>query len=168
MQIKYPHRRFYRLDPIRDELSPQAAELELVRQALPAVEARQSRLTASHVLNAYTIRPIEPVRYIIDVPFSRKADTYRRLFHAGRISLIADSADGYSTLMLMPPGNCILIVEFKINISPANGEKFSTEGKVVKSVCTLMFTTVNAAAFIGGICEPCAIVRHTCACLISS
>ncbi len=30
MQIKHPHRRFYRLDAIRDELSPQAAELELV------------------------------------------------------------------------------------------------------------------------------------------
>ncbi len=26
MQIKYPHRKFYRLDAIRDELSPQAAE----------------------------------------------------------------------------------------------------------------------------------------------
>ncbi len=30
MQIKHPHCRFYRLDAIRDELSPQAAELELV------------------------------------------------------------------------------------------------------------------------------------------
>ncbi len=26
MQIKYPHRKFYRLDATRDELSPQAAE----------------------------------------------------------------------------------------------------------------------------------------------
>ena len=26
MQIKCPHRKFYRLDAIRDELSPQAAE----------------------------------------------------------------------------------------------------------------------------------------------
>ena len=26
MQIKHPHRKFYRLDAIRDELSPQAAE----------------------------------------------------------------------------------------------------------------------------------------------
>ncbi len=60
------------------------------------------------------------------------------------------------------------MVEFEIDISPAEGEKFSIEGKVVKSGRTLMFATLNAATFIGGVYEPCAIVQQTCTCLISS
>ena len=58
--------------------------------------------------------------------------------HAGAISSIADSANGYAALSLCPPGHDVLAVEFKINLlSPANTPWLIACGRVVRPGRTL-------------------------------
>jgi len=53
--------------------------------------------------------------------------------HAGVIATLADSAAGYATLSLLPPGSGVLAVEFKLSfIRPAVGEAIRARGKVPK------------------------------------
>ena len=53
--------------------------------------------------------------------------------HAGVIATLADSAAGYATLSLLPPGSGVLAVEFKLSfIRPAVGEAIRARGKVRK------------------------------------
>jgi len=58
MQIKHPHRRFCRLDAVRDELSPQAAE----RFDRPALfdELRREGATEATALKAAWCAPGRP------------------------------------------------------------------------------------------------------------
>jgi uncharacterized protein (TIGR00369 family) len=63
------------------------------------------------------------------------------LVHAGAVASVADSACGYASLTLMPPGVGVLSIEFKINLmAPARGRAFRARAKVIKrgrtvSVC---------------------------------
>src|SRR6267143_108372 len=53
--------------------------------------------------------------------------------HAGVMATLADSAAGYATLSLLPPGSGVLAVEFKLSfIRPAVGEAIRARGKVRK------------------------------------
>ncbi len=53
--------------------------------------------------------------------------------HAGVMATLADSAAGYATLSLLPPGSEVLAVEFKLSfIRPAVGEIIRARGKVRK------------------------------------
>ena len=53
--------------------------------------------------------------------------------HAGVMATLADSAAGYATLSLLPPGSGVLAVEFKLSfIRPAVGEIIRARGKVRK------------------------------------
>jgi uncharacterized protein (TIGR00369 family) len=61
--------------------------------------------------------------------------------HAGAITAIADSANGYAALTLAPAGAEVLAVEFKINLMiPASAPRFLARGRVLRpgrrlSVC---------------------------------
>jgi uncharacterized protein (TIGR00369 family) len=58
--------------------------------------------------------------------------------HAGVVTTLMDSACGYAAFTLMPAGSRVLSVEFKVNLlSPARGDRFRAEGRVVKSGRTL-------------------------------
>ncbi len=53
--------------------------------------------------------------------------------HAGVMATLADSAAGYATLSLLPPGSGVLAIEFKLSfIRPAVGEVIRARGKVRK------------------------------------
>jgi len=53
--------------------------------------------------------------------------------HAGVMATLADSAAGYATLSLLPPGSGVLAVEFKLSfIRPAVGEVIRARGRVRK------------------------------------
>ncbi|HET7520236.1 MAG TPA: PaaI family thioesterase [Candidatus Limnocylindria bacterium] len=58
--------------------------------------------------------------------------------HAAAVTAIADSAAGYASLTLMPPGTGVLSTEFKINLlAPARGDRIVARGRVVKAGRTL-------------------------------
>ena len=58
--------------------------------------------------------------------------------HAAAVTAIADSAAGYASLTLMPPGTGVLSTEFKINLlAPARGDRIVAHGRVVKAGRTL-------------------------------
>jgi uncharacterized protein (TIGR00369 family) len=59
-------------------------------------------------------------------------------FHAGVLTSLADSACGYAAFTLMPPGNDVLTVEFKINLlKPADTNKVIAVGTVIQAGKTL-------------------------------
>lgn len=58
--------------------------------------------------------------------------------HAAAVTAIADSAAGYASLTLMPPGTGVLSTEFKINLlARARGDRIVAIGRVVKAGRTL-------------------------------
>lgn len=58
--------------------------------------------------------------------------------HSAAVTAIADSAAGYASLTLMPPGTGVLSTEFKINLlAPARGDRIVAIGRVVKAGRTL-------------------------------
>lgn len=58
--------------------------------------------------------------------------------HAGAVSSIADSANGYAALSLCPPGSDVLAVEFKINLlAPASAPWLLACGRVLRPGRTL-------------------------------
>jgi uncharacterized protein (TIGR00369 family) len=70
----------------------------------------------------------------ITAPFDKRFTQQDGFLHAGIITTLMDSACGYAAYTLMPTDSRVLSVEFKVNfLSPAIGEQFKAEGRVVKS-----------------------------------
>ena len=71
--------------------------------------------------------------------------------HAGAVTAIADSAAGYASLSLMPPGTGVLSTEYKINLlAPAMGERIVARGRVVKAGRTLTVAQSEVFAVTAG------------------
>jgi len=65
----------------------------------------------------------------------------------GVIASVLDSACGYATLSLSPPGGAVLAVEFKVNfISPATGRLFIARAEVARTAANL--STCSADAYM--------------------
>jgi uncharacterized protein (TIGR00369 family) len=65
-------------------------------------------------------------------------------------SALADTAAGFAGYTLFPAGSSVLTVEFKINlIAPAQGDRLSACGRVVKSGRTLTVCALEVFAFGG-------------------
>jgi len=83
-------------------------------------------------------------------------------FHAGATSAIADTAGGYAAFSLFEPGDGVLTVEFKMNLTaPADGEKLIARGEVVKPGKTLTITRGEVLAVKDGEEKLCAIMQQT-------
>ena len=81
---------------------------------------------------------IEPGEVEIAMPFSRAISQQHGYVHAGAITAIADSANGYAALSLCPPRTEVLAVEFKINLlAPARSPEFLALGRVLRAGRTL-------------------------------
>ena len=84
------------------------------------------------------IAHISPGELHIAAPFDECFTQQDGFLHAGIITTLMDSACGYASYTLMPDNSRVLSVEFKVNfLSPATGEKFRAEGRVVKSGKTI-------------------------------
>ena len=71
--------------------------------------------------------------------------------HAGVVSTIADSANGYAAYSLAPAGTDVLAVEFKINLmAPAKGERFEARGRVLRPGRTLTVCLAEVVGFEDG------------------
>ena len=80
------------------------------------------------------ITHISPGELHIAAPFDERFTQQDGFLHAGIVTTLMDSACGYAAYTLMPDNSRVLTVEFKVNfLSPAQGERFRAEGRVVKS-----------------------------------
>ncbi|MBL0871011.1 MAG: PaaI family thioesterase [Phycisphaerales bacterium] len=83
----------------------------------------------------------------IELPWAETIQQQHGFVHAGAIATIADSACGYACLTRMPEGSAVLSVEFKINLlSPAVGERFIAQGRVVRVGRTVGVATAEVVA----------------------
>ncbi|MGH7649843.1 MAG: PaaI family thioesterase [Gemmatimonadaceae bacterium] len=95
---------------------------------------------------------IAPGRVHFALPFAPQFCQQNGFLHAGAITSVADSANGYAALTLSPPGTDVLAVEFKINLlEPAKGEGFLACGEVLRAGRTL--TVCRADVFTTGSSE---------------
>lgn len=97
-----------------------------------------ARQTAMTTIGA-SITSVESGMVTIELPFRSDLTQQHGFIHAGVITMVVDSACGYAALTLMPPTAAVLSVEYKVNfLSPAVGEKFTAQGRVLKPGRTLM------------------------------
>lgn len=74
----------------------------------------------------------------LTAPYDARFTQQDRFLHAGIVTTLVDSACGYAAFTLMPAASRVLSVEFKVNLlSPARGERFRAEGRVIKAGRTL-------------------------------
>jgi len=105
-----------------------------VEQRVRASFAQQGLL---NTLNG-KISFIGPGELQIAAPFDERFTQQDGFLHAGVVTTLMDSACGYAAYTLMPADSRVLSVEFKVNfLSPAQGEQFRAEGRVVKSGKTI-------------------------------
>ncbi|MGE0641296.1 MAG: PaaI family thioesterase [Thermoanaerobaculia bacterium] len=96
--------------------------------------ARQSLM---RTLGAELVR-VAPGEIDIALPFSPAHCQQNGFLHAGAITSVADSANGYAAFTLCEPGTDVLAVEFKINLlAPASARRFLAEGRVLRPGRTL-------------------------------
>jgi uncharacterized protein (TIGR00369 family) len=107
------------------------------------------RQTIMQTLGA-SINLVEKGRVQIALPYAKHICQQHGFLHAGVLSAIVDSACGYAGLTMMPEGSEVLTTEFKINLlSPAKGEQFIAEGRVIKSGRTLTIAQGEITAIEG-------------------
>jgi uncharacterized protein (TIGR00369 family) len=110
-------------------LSGERPDSERAAARVRASFARQQALATAGAC----ITAVAPGRVTIEMPFSAALTQQHGFLHAGIVAMIADSACGYAALSLMPEDSSILTSEFKLNLlSPAAGERFIAEGRVVR------------------------------------
>jgi uncharacterized protein (TIGR00369 family) len=97
------------------------------------------------------LRRIEPGLVEIELPYREDLTQQHGFVHAGITATIADSAGGYASFSLMPPGSAILSVEYKVNLlAPAAGELFIGRGRVVRPGRRITTTEIEVEAIRGG------------------
>lgn len=86
----------------------------------------------------------------IELPYSPRLCQQNGFLHAGAVSSIADSANGYAAFTLAPEDTDVLAVEFKINLlAPARGERFLASGRVLRAGRTLTVCQADVFGFSG-------------------
>ena len=102
----------------------------------------------------------------LTAPFDARFTQQDGFLHAGTVTTLMDSACGYAAYSLMPAASRVLSVEFKVNLlSPARGDRFRAEGRVIKSGRTLtvcegkLFSIENEEETL------CAIMQATMICV---
>ena len=82
----------------------------------------------------------EPGHCVIEAPFGDHLTQHTGYFHAGVLTTLADNACGFAALTLMPEGQEVLSVEFKVSfLRPAAGVLARATGRVLKPGRTLSF-----------------------------
>ena len=83
----------------------------------------------------------EPGKVVISCRRREDLTQQQGLLHAGVVTTIADVACGYTALTVIPEGQEVLSVEFKINLlRPVAGDEIIATGSVVKAGRQLVVT----------------------------
>ena len=105
---------------------------------------------------------VAPGEADIALPFSDHVTQHHGYFHGGVIGMIADVAGGFAGLSLMPPGQEVLTVEYKLNIvRPGRGDRLLARGRLVKPGRTLTITRADIVAQAGGEESLIAVMQQT-------
>lgn len=84
------------------------------------------------------IAKLAPGLCTLTLAHKRELTQQRGFLHGGVVGALADSAMGYAAYSLMPANSSPLTVEYKINLlSPAIGQRFRAEGRIVRAGRTL-------------------------------
>ena len=109
---------------------------------------------------------VSPGQVTIGLPVTAQLSQQHGFVHAGATTAVVDSACGYATLSLLPPGSEVLTTEFKVNLlSPAQGVKLIAIGRVIKPgrTLTVCLGEVFAVAETGAQ-KLCALMTSTIMC----
>ncbi len=113
------------------QFEPKNPDFELVVRESFARQAHMETLGASLVR-------VAPGEIDIAMDHSPRHTQQDGFVHAGAITAIADTANGYAAFTLAPPGTAVLAVEFKINLlAPARAPRFLACGRVLRPGRTL-------------------------------
>jgi len=83
-------------------------------------------------------------------------------FHGGIIGTIADTSAGYAAYSLMPAGDSVLTVEYKLNLTaPGDGNRLVARGQVIKPGRTLTIAKADVWAVKDGVEKLCATALVT-------
>ena len=102
----------------------------------------------------------------LTAPFDAHFSQQDGFLHAGVVTTLMDSACGCAAHTLMPVGSRVLSVEFKVNLlSPARGERFRAEGRVIKAGRTLTVCEGKLFSIEKEKASLCAIMQATMICI---
>lgn len=96
-----------------------------------------ARQAAMRLIGA-SITHVEPGQVTLELVSRPELTQQHGFLHAGIVTMLVDTACGYSALSMMPPDAAVLTVEYKVNfLSPATGERLIARGRVIKPGQTL-------------------------------
>ena len=99
-------------------------------------------------------------------PYDARFTQQDGFLHAGIVTTLMDTACGYAAFTLMPAASRVLSVEFKVNLlSPARGERFRAEGRVIKAGRTITVCEGKLFSMQGEEETLCAIMQATMICI---
>lgn len=94
-----------------------------------------------------SIEALAPGRCRLTLPMRGDLAQQRGFLHGGVTTALADTAGGFAAYSLMPENSAPLTVELKINLmSPAIGERFVADARVLRSGKTLTIVEVDVSA----------------------
>lgn len=103
----------------------------------PVVRESFARQAHMETLGASLVR-VAPGEIDIAMDHSPRHTQQDGFVHAGAITAIGDTANGYAAYTLAPLGTAVLAVEFKINLlAPARAPRFLACGRVLRPGRTL-------------------------------
>lgn len=125
------------------------------------VAASFARQNAMRLIRA-ALPIVEHGRVEIHVPHWEGVEQQHGFVHGGVVGMIADSAAGYAAMTMVPAGDSVLTVEYKMNlVAPADGEKLIARGQVVRPGRTLIVTKAEVFALKQGKEILCALMQQT-------
>lgn len=125
------------------------------------VRASFDRQDAMQLIQA-TLPVVEHGRAEIHLPHWQGITQQHGFVHGGVVGMIADSAAGYAAMTMVPEGDSVLTVEFKMNmLAPADGEQLIARGEVVRAGRTLIVTKAEVFAVKDGKEALCALMQQT-------
>lgn len=109
---------------------------------------------------------VHPGEVHLEAPYTTRFTQQDGFLHAGIVTALIDSACGYAAYSLMPAGSRVLSVEFKVNLlSPAHGDRFRAEGRVIKPGRTLTVCEGKLFSIEKEMENLCAIMQATMICI---
>lgn len=97
-----------------------------------------------------SLSDVAPGRVWLSMPFNPDFTQQHGFLHAGVVTSALDTAAGFAAYTLMPEDAGVLTVEMKTSLmSPAKGQRFNVEARVLKPGRTIIFTEAVAHAIDG-------------------
>lgn len=138
----------------REGVALSDAQAEVIRQSF----ARSGFMTGMDA----RIVTLEPGRCVLEMPFSDRVTQQHGFFHGGAAAALADTAGGYAAMTMVPGGNDVLTLEYKINfLRPALGELIVAEGVVLRAGRNVTVTRVDVFSCEGTDRVLCAVLQQS-------